>query len=194
MKARSDSVLKSLPADRQMEIYSRLTEQTATWADTSLNAVKKWLAEDGLKTSVRALSEFRRWYAAQQDLQETSDLLETFEEFTRKQNPDWSADKVRDVSIQFFMAHTVATKDVNKFVPLVQLDQNERFGRSKAGFKEREVSLAEAKAADAKKSEQEKALEFCLDEAKGFPEVQDLFKAAFAALKSKLKTGLVTPS
>jgi hypothetical protein len=57
-------------------------------------------------------------------------------------------------------------------------------GQTKAKFKEREVSLAERKAADAKKTEQEKALEFCLDEAKEFPKVQDLFKQAFAALKA----------
>lgn len=39
------------------------------------------------------------------------------------------------------------------------------------------------KQTDAKKSDQQRALEFCLDEAKGHPEVQELFKSAFAALK-----------
>lgn len=58
-------------------------------------------------------------------------------------------------------------------------------GQTKARFKEREVSLAERKAADAKKTEQEKALEFCLEEAKEFPAVQKLFKEAFAALKAQ---------
>lgn len=36
---------------------------------------------------------------------------------------------------------------------------------------------------DAKKTDQQRALEFCLEEAKGFPDVQELFKAASAALK-----------
>jgi hypothetical protein len=36
---------------------------------------------------------------------------------------------------------------------------------------------------EAKKTDQQRALEFCLEEAKGFPEVQEQFKAAFAALK-----------
>ncbi len=35
---------------------------------------------------------------------------------------------------------------------------------------------------------QTKALEFCLDEARKYPEVQEQFKAAFAALK-KAKAG-----
>lgn len=59
--------------------------------------------------------------------------------------------------------------------------------KSKAHFKEREVTLAEQKAAEAKKSEQQKALEMCLDEAKEFPDVQQSFRAAFAAL-AKAKT------
>jgi hypothetical protein len=54
--------------------------------------------------------------------------------------------------------------------------------QTKARFKEREVTLAEQKAAESKKSEREKALEFCLDESKGTP-AEDLFRQAFAALK-----------
>ena len=55
--------------------------------------------------------------------------------------------------------------------------------QTKANFKEREVTLAEQKAAETKKDEQTKALELCLDEARKFPAVQELFRAAFAALK-----------
>ena len=144
-KPRADAILKNLQPDRQAEIYSRLTEKTSSWPDTSLAAVKAWLAADGLKTSARALSEFRSWYSAQQDLKDTSDLLETFEEFTRQTHPDWSAEKVRDMAIQFFMAHTVARKDVGKFVSVAQLDQNERFGRTKAQLDERKVKVSEGR-------------------------------------------------
>ena len=182
---RSDAILKNLPKDQQADIFTRRTQGPPE--ERSLDAIRAWLAADGLRVSRRALSEFFSWYAARQDLQETSDLLETFEEFTRKRNPDWSEDKVRDVAIQFFMAHTVANKDVSKFVFVTQLDQNERFGRTKAGFKERQVSLAERKEADEKRSDAEKALELCLDEAKKYPPIQEQFKAAFAALK-KAKT------
>ena len=56
-------------------------------------------------------------------------------------------------------------------------------GQTKASFKERELTIEEQKFAETKKADQAKALEFCLEEAKAFPEVQDLFKAAFAALK-----------
>ena len=71
-----------------------------------------------------------------------------------------------------------------------QLEQSERFGRTKAAFKERELTLKEAKSAEEKKSDQQKALEYCLAEAKGTP-AEDLFAQAFAALK-KVRAGLAT--
>jgi hypothetical protein len=55
--------------------------------------------------------------------------------------------------------------------------------KANAHFKERTVRLAEQRADEAKKSEQARALEFCLDEAKKFPAVDQLFRTAFAALK-----------
>lgn len=142
---RADAVLKNLSKERQHEIWLRRTEGPE--AERSLAALCQWLREDGIKATPRMLSEFLSWYGARQDLQETGDLLETFEEFTRKRNPDWSAEKVRDVAVQFFMAHTAAKRDVNKFVSIATLDQNERFGRTKAKLDERKVSVAEGRLA-----------------------------------------------
>lgn len=50
-------------------------------------------------------------------------------------------------------------------------------------LKREDQSLDQQKAEAAKKSDHEKALELCLTESKAFPEVQELFKSAFAALK-----------
>lgn len=140
---RSDAVLKNLPKDRQHEIYLRRTEGKDT--ERSLDALRTWLREDGLKVSQRALSEFLSWYQDRLDLQESGDTLEAFEEFLCKQKPGWTADKIRDTAIQFFISQTVGKKDVNQFATVVQLDQNERFGRTKAKFKEREITLKESK-------------------------------------------------
>ena len=140
---RADAVLKNLPRDRQHEIYLRRTEGKED--QRSLAALRDWLREDGLKVSQRALSEFLSWYADRLALQESNDTLEAFEEFLRKQKPGWTADKVRDTAIQFFISQTVGQKDVNKFATVVTLDQNERFGKTKAKFKEREITLKENK-------------------------------------------------
>ena len=61
-------------------------------------------------------------------------------------------------------------------------------GKTKAAQKERQLALAEPKFAETKKDEQTKALEYCLEEAKKFPAVQDLFRSAFAALKTAKET------
>lgn len=91
------------------------------------------------------LSEFWRWFSDQQELEQSNDLIEQFQEFTRTKNPDWSADKVRQTGIEFFMAHTVARKDANKFASIVSLDQNERFGKTKAAQKDRQLDQQDRK-------------------------------------------------
>ncbi|MDE2105326.1 MAG: hypothetical protein KGL39_49325 [Patescibacteria group bacterium] len=55
--------------------------------------------------------------------------------------------------------------------------------QTKAVQKNRELDREDAKFAESKKDEQTKALELCLEDAKAFPEVIELFRAAFAALK-----------
>lgn len=114
----------------------------------------------------KQLSEFWRWYGAQQELEQSNDLIEQFEEFTRTRNPDWSADKVRDIGIQFFLAHTTAKKDASKFATIVTLDQNERFGKTKAAQKDRQLDQQDRKI----KLLEQKAAKF--DEAKGVIESQ----------------------
>jgi hypothetical protein len=49
------------------------------------------------------------------------------------------------------------------------------------------LHIEREKLAEAKKTNQEKALELCLDETKAFREVQELFRAAFAQLKERTK-------
>jgi hypothetical protein len=140
---RPDAVLKNLPKERQHEIWLRRTEGPAE--QRSQAAIRKWLADDGIKVGSRAVSQFLSWYADQLELQESNDTLEAFEEFLRKQKKDWTADKIRDTAIQFFISQTVGKKDVNQFATVVQLDQNERFGRTSARLKERDLALKESK-------------------------------------------------
>ena len=139
-KPRADATLKLLPAERQAAIADFLAQPGNT-----LDKGVAWLRADGFKTSKGTLSRWWHWYASQQELQEANDTLEAFEDFLRQQKPGWTADKIRDTAIQFFISQTVGQKDVNKFATVVQLDQNERFGRTKAMQKEREITLKENK-------------------------------------------------
>lgn len=54
---------------------------------------------------------------------------------------------------------------------------------------ERRFAASREDAAKASRSDEEKALEYCLEESKTFPEVQEQFKSAFAALKKAKSRG-----
>lgn len=113
--------------------------------EKTLPEIRAWLKAEGCSVSSSVLSVFLTRLRTHKELQDANDLLDTFQEFTRQQNPDWSADKVRDMGIQFFMAHATAKKDAAKFATIVKLDQNERFGKSKASLEERRLALDQSK-------------------------------------------------
>jgi protoporphyrinogen oxidase len=89
---------------------------------------------------------------------------------------DWTLDQVREEVLRRSYFRSLASGDFTFGLKVLAADATGR-------FKEREVSLAESNAADAKKTEQEKALEFCLDEAREVPAAQEFFRKAFAELK-----------
>jgi len=191
-KPRADSPLKTLPEDRQAVI--------ADYARThTLTETRQWLAQDGFKTSEAALSLWLSWHRRQHALQESNNLVEQFEEFTRTQNPDWTPDKVRDTAISFFLAHTANQQDPEQFATIVKLDQQERFGRTKASQKERELKIAEARFL----LESDALLERLLDKAKELlantglsqaDRIAEMRKAAFKDVEELEKSGqLVIP-
>jgi len=65
-------------------------------------------------------------------------------------------------------------------------------GQARVGLKDREVKLAEIKAAGEQQSSWEKALQYCLKETRKYPEVRQLFQQAFAALKAKMTPPEIT--
>jgi hypothetical protein len=91
------------------------------------------------------LSQFWGWLEQQSDYEATNELLENFEEFTRTRNPDWSPEKVRSVALEFFIAHTVKRRDPAKFATIMQIDQAERFGQTKAGFEREKIDISKRK-------------------------------------------------
>jgi hypothetical protein len=154
--------LKELPSADRAKLMEVLR------ANTYAQAVP--LVENlfGFACSADVLFRFFRWQSTQESLENANDLVATFEEFARKQNPDWSPDKVRETAISFFLAHTAQTKDVDSFVSVAHLDLSERSAKTKAGFErekidiqKRKVALLEKKAAQA-------------DQAKGILENKEL--------------------
>jgi len=165
-KPNSNAVLKTLPDERQVAIaqYAR---------DHSLDQTVAWLQADGIKTSSGPLSNFLSWYGLQQQLTRNASTVETLLVEYRRRNPQATPQELQEVGQLFFNA-----------MALEQQDPKQWFFAQQLALKKQVLEFEQAKFQESKKTLQEKALELCLEETKALPEVAELFKTAFAALKA----------
>jgi hypothetical protein len=112
-RVRSDAVLKTLPPERQQEIFDRLNQPGWT-----MDRARAWLAETGVSTSKRALSEFYSWYAQRRKLQQTEAEAMKFQEAIRQQMPTLSASQVAEAASIYFNLQAIRTDDPYLFLAL----------------------------------------------------------------------------
>jgi hypothetical protein len=126
----------------------------------------------------RQLTEFTQWIERQDQLEAEAEAMAQDEAQLRSQfGESWTLDQIREEVLKRSYARAMATGDFAAGRKTIVQDLNTK-----------KVALDEQKAIDAKKDDQARALEFCLEEAKKYPDVQEMFKAAFAALrKAKAK-------
>jgi hypothetical protein len=110
-KPQSNAVLKTLPEERQAEIFSRLTTKTATWLDTSYAAVRKWLALDGVKTSETTLGDFHSWYSLSRQLQRNGSTVEQLLRDLKSAKPEMTPDQLDMAGQMFFTALSIDQQD-----------------------------------------------------------------------------------
>jgi len=156
------SRLKRLPEEERAKLMQLLRDNTYEKAEPLFENLL------GFHCSRNVLSKFFAWQGTQEELDQTNDWIAQYEEFCRKQNPDWSPERVRDNAIAFFMMQTAGQKDRKGFVQIASLDLKERTARTKAGFEERKLSLSDRKVALLEK----KAAQ--ADQAKGILENKEL--------------------
>jgi hypothetical protein len=152
-KVRSDSLLKNLPEDRQEQIMewcntpSERDGEGKTIPDTGgLGLARAQLAADGVKVSLRALSDFFSWWQlkrtlelADLDAQEAADWWRTFkpgdEETARKFGEFMFLQKaVRTQDAEVFTAATMA-RDMR-----VGMEGKARLEAEKLALKERQLA------------------------------------------------------
>ena len=136
VKPRSDSILKTLPPERQAAVAEYL-------AGHSLAETRAWLKADGINTSITALSLFGSWYALRQQMARNESTVETLLGELTKANPDWSPDKIQSVGQSFFNALTLQQQDPKAWAQVQQIE----IKRQQLALDERKVKLLEAKAA-----------------------------------------------
>lgn len=182
--------------------HSELTRLKILWRDSLADDAREFwrsrFASDASQAEIRRqllaklkinlrfdkqLTTFRQWDEAQQEREALGERMEEREAELRTQNPSWSLEQVREELLKEAAAHAIANRDFKVGLKVTA-------GIAKKVGEDREAE----RFAEARKDEQAKALEYCLEEAKKFPEVQDLFKAAFAALKKARGAGRTGPA
>src|SRR5688572_435974 len=103
-KPRADSELKTLTPERQAAIADYLRDHT-------LPETRKWLAEDGLKTSESSLSRFLSWYALQQQLSNNASTVEQLLANLKMVKPDISPAEMDTAGQMFFTALAIEQRD-----------------------------------------------------------------------------------
>lgn len=108
-KPRSDSILKTLPAERQAAIAEYM-------AAKSLIETRDWLKADGIKTSVTSLSEFGSWYYLRRQLTRNESTVEELLKNLSATNPDWSPGQIQEAGQAFFTALALQQQDSEAWV------------------------------------------------------------------------------
>lgn len=130
-KPRGDSKLKTLPPERQREMYGYL--QAHTLAET-----EAWLATAGLDVSLDTLSRFASWYPLAAPLQQAAHMGEAVKELLKElPGLNLNEEQLSKAGQAIFEAEALRTKDSELHVSLRTLRLQEESGRTKARQKER---------------------------------------------------------
>jgi hypothetical protein len=103
-KPRRDSVLKTLPEERQEQIMARLKSEG--YAETVA-----WLKADGLRTSVTALSEFYSWWNLRQQLSRNQSTVQTLLSNLHRFDPSYTPGQIQELGQAFFTALALEQQD-----------------------------------------------------------------------------------
>lgn len=120
-KPNSNSVLKTLPPDRQADIAAHAQAH-------SLEDTVKWLAErrspdrPGIISSSAALSEFLSWYSLSQQLARNASAVEMLLSDYVKDNPKLPPEKIQAMGQAFFSAMSLAQRDPEVWVQVQRLN------------------------------------------------------------------------
>jgi hypothetical protein len=135
MKPRSDSTLKTLPAERQDAIAEYLSAH-------SLLETVAWLKADGIKTSRSALSEFGSWYALRQQLNQNQSTVETLLEELKRGNPGMTPEQLEQAGQLFFTTLAIEQRDSLTWSRV----QKDKRASVRDALEERRIKLLEKKA------------------------------------------------
>lgn len=143
MKPRSDSKLKNLPPERQEQIMAWARAPKTEDSPGGLQHAREQLAADGIKVSLRALSEFCSWYSLQERFTAASERAKQFEELLATRDPSLSPEAIRELGQALFTMEAVQAGDAATFVSLESLALAQRSATTRATLEREKLALAE---------------------------------------------------
>lgn len=143
MKPRSDSKLKNLPEETQEAIIAWARTAKTDEHPGGLQYAREQLAADGIKVSLRAVSEFVSWWQLRERFSSASERAQQIEDLIKEKNPNLSPDRIRELGQALFTMEAMAEKDAQAYVALESLALAQSTAKTKASLEERKLALAE---------------------------------------------------
>lgn len=148
MKPRSDSPLKNLSEERQAQVieWCNTPKQVAEDGVTVTcvgghKFAKQQLADDGLKVSEGALSDFYSWWHLRRDFQQADQQTEDILELIKKLDPEITAEKLEAAGHLIFTKNAVASRDAKEFREMEYLKLAKLSARTKGRQKDEELQI-----------------------------------------------------
>jgi hypothetical protein len=195
-QAEAGKAKRELTRKRKPSLLDPFTEHLLQMDDETktIQEMAAWLKTQGVETSASNVSAFlisrRRRRELVEQLNLEKDLGETVAEWFEAE----AGPKLETIMGVFkLLVLKLATRKemdpqllklADRLARTVIGQENDR---SRAEYRTRKLVMEEAKHAEWVKCEQQRALELSLDEAKKYPAVADMFRAAFAALEEAME-------
>jgi hypothetical protein len=157
-----------------------------------LHEIVEWLKVRGVETSINNVSAFlisrREQQEAKQQFDREKNPIEAFQAWMAE-NPNASLEAVMERFKMLALNLSLKKEAAPEVLKLAdRLSQTAiRFvnAQSREAYRKRKLVMEEAKHAEWVKCERTRAFELCLDETKKYPDIEDMYRAAFEALKER---------
>lgn len=142
-KPRSDSKLKTLPAERQAQIVEWLETPKSDASPGGIALALEQLAADGLKTSAAALSDFYSWWRLQRDFEEAESHAQEFKDLLKGSNLALTTGQLEAAGNLIFTKEALKNRDGKGFQDIQYLRLAQDTAKSRAALEEKKIQLAE---------------------------------------------------
>lgn len=146
-KPRSDSPLKNLSEERQEQIIEWCNAPKTDACVGGYKFAKQQLADDGIKVSEGALSEFYSWWHLRRDFTQAEHQTEDIVELIKRLDPKLTAEQLETAGQLIFTQRAIAARNSEEFREMEKLRLAKETARTRGRQEERRLEIAERRVA-----------------------------------------------